>query len=75
MVIPCPECRGSKTVSAMVGGVLTQCKCGECAGAGTVSSDDYTPCDKCGQIDQGQTGEYPCEVCGLPILHDEREKV
>ena len=30
-----------------------------------------TPCATCGQIDQGQTGEYPCTACGLPRLHDE----
>jgi len=29
------------------------------------------PCSRCGQIDRGQTGEYPCEECGLPALHDE----
>lgn len=28
-------------------------------------------CKKCGQIDEGQTGEYPCVDCGLPILHDD----
>lgn len=28
-------------------------------------------CDlECGQVDTGQTGEYPCEVCGLPFVHD-----
>lgn len=29
------------------------------------------PCPECGQADHGQTGEYPCSVCGLPWLHDE----
>lgn len=28
-------------------------------------------CEKCGQTDIGQTGEIPCEVCGLPTVHDE----
>ena len=28
------------------------------------------PCTKCGQVDHGQTGEYPCPVCGLPLTHD-----
>lgn len=32
---------------------------------------NQVPCSKCGQINQGQTGEYPCEVCGLPTMHDE----
>lgn len=27
-------------------------------------------CPACGQVDVGQTGEYPCRVCGLPLLHD-----
>lgn len=27
-------------------------------------------CPVCGQKDTGQTGEYPCGVCGLPTLHD-----
>ena len=29
------------------------------------------PCTKCGQVDHGQTGEYPCPVCGLPLTHDD----
>ena len=29
-----------------------------------------TRCPKCGQYDHGQTGEYPCDECGLPRLHD-----
>jgi len=28
-------------------------------------------CKECGQIPGEQTGEYPCKVCGEPILHDE----
>jgi hypothetical protein len=28
-------------------------------------------CKACGQIDHGQTGEYPCAECELPTLHDE----
>lgn len=28
-------------------------------------------CLKCGQYDQGHTGEYPCDVCGLPLVWDE----
>lgn len=31
-------------------------------------------CGECGQRDEGQTGEYPCERCGLPVLHDEASK-
>lgn len=31
----------------------------------------YTPCSKCGQVDRGQTGEYPCSECGLPLVWDE----
>lgn len=31
---------------------------------------DEKPCIKCGQVDTGQTSEYPCEVCGLPFVHD-----
>jgi hypothetical protein len=27
-------------------------------------------CAKCHQTDQGQTGQYPCELCGVPTLHD-----
>jgi hypothetical protein len=29
-------------------------------------------CAKCGQKDIGQTGEYPCGVCGLPMLWDDK---
>ena len=39
---------------------------------------DYLPClrcfevcQKCGQFDHGQTGEYPCSECGLPVVWDE----
>ena len=39
-------------------------------------SDEYLddrpgePCEVCGQYDVGQTGEYPCEECGLPLVWD-----
>lgn len=29
------------------------------------------PCVKCGQVNIGQTGEYPCATCGFPSLWDE----
>lgn len=32
-------------------------------------------CPKCGQEDHGQTGEYPCYVCGLPLVHDSQKRV
>jgi hypothetical protein len=28
-------------------------------------------CPVCGQKDIGQTGEYPCEACGLPHMWDD----
>jgi uncharacterized Zn finger protein (UPF0148 family) len=28
------------------------------------------PCEKCGQVDMGQTGEYACPECGLPTTWD-----
>ncbi len=28
------------------------------------------PCGKCGQVDHGQYGEYPCADCGLPTVWD-----
>lgn len=27
-------------------------------------------CPRRGQFPNGQTGEYPCPGCGLPLLHD-----
>lgn len=30
------------------------------------------PCEKCGQVDEGQTGEFPCAQCGLSVAHDEQ---
>ncbi|RMC99933.1 hypothetical protein EAY64_06405 [Aquitalea palustris] len=30
-------------------------------------------CKKCGQIDIGQYGEYPCPKCGLPTLHEAQQ--
>jgi hypothetical protein len=29
------------------------------------------PCPKCGQVPNGQHGEYPCAVCGLPVVWDD----
>lgn len=29
------------------------------------------PCLKCKQVDIGQTGEYPCSGCGLPMVWDD----
>jgi hypothetical protein len=34
-----------------------------------------TECPQCHQKDTGQTGEMPCKLCGLPTVHDEKEKV
>lgn len=31
---------------------------------------EINACLKCGQVDTGQTGEYPCSRCELPTLHD-----
>lgn len=28
------------------------------------------PCPKCGQTPDGMGGEYPCELCGQPTMHD-----
>lgn len=30
------------------------------------SMSDLLPCPKCGQVNFGQEGEYPCEACGVP---------
>ena len=30
-------------------------------------------CEVCGQKDDGQTGEHPCEYCGLPLVHDDSQ--
>lgn len=35
---------------------------------------EHETCPNCGQIDEGQTGEHLCSVCGLPWLHDEPEE-
>lgn len=31
---------------------------------------EHLACPKCHQKNVGQTGEYPCPVCGLPTMHD-----
>lgn len=36
----------------------------------TAPTAQETPCSECAQIDQGQTGEYPCPTCGLPRTWD-----
>lgn len=33
------------------------------------------PCETCGQIAHGQTGEYPCPECGLPQVWDDPPRV
>lgn len=32
--------------------------------------DQAAHCGICGQIPDGQQGEYPCVGCGLPTVHD-----
>ena len=39
-----------------------------------IKAKEEETCNKCGQIQGKQTGEYPCEVCGEPILHDDEEE-
>ena len=34
------------------------------------STESAQCCGKCGQQDAGQTGEYPCSDCGIPIVYD-----
>ena len=31
------------------------------------------PCPICKQSPNGQSGEYSCPACGLPLLHDDEE--
>jgi Zn finger protein HypA/HybF involved in hydrogenase expression len=38
-----------------------------------VKKPSEVPCPKCGQIDDGQQGAYPCPNCGLPMLHNDYE--
>lgn len=33
--------------------------------------ENFLNCQTCGQRDTGQTGEYPCQTCGVPTVHDE----
>ena len=37
------------------------------------NDSEHLACPKCHQKVAGQSGEYPCPVCGLPILHDAQE--
>ena len=32
-------------------------------------------CPECHQKDTGQVGEYHCKLCGLPTVHDQKEKL
>jgi hypothetical protein len=34
---------------------------------------EHLVCPKCHQANVGQTGEYPCMVCGLPTVHDAKK--
>lgn len=36
----------------------------------TIKGFEPGGCVGCGQVDEGQTGEYPCPICGLPQLWD-----
>lgn len=36
----------------------------------TAAGESDDACDICGQEDKGQTGEHPCDACGVPIVHD-----
>lgn len=38
----------------------------------SASAEPSAPkCKSCGQVPEGQGGEYPCKACGLPTVHDE----
>lgn len=38
----------------------------------SASAEPSAPkCKSCGQVPEGQSGEYPCKACGLPTVHDE----
>jgi hypothetical protein len=36
-----------------------------------MSDNGLEKCSRCGQYPNGQSGEYPCDVCGVPTVHDE----
>ena len=40
--------------------------------AAHINSAELEACESCGQVDIGQTGEYPCKACGLPVEHDQK---
>ena len=67
------ELTGEKAEGFRMGVVIAQQYLGKLPFTATTTaageSDDA--CDVCGQEDKGQTGEHPCDACGLPIVHDE----
>ena len=59
-----------------------KCNCIECMGVFCPVCEDILPiscddlrnrCSKCNQV-MFHSGEYPCEVCGRPLLWDEKVK-
>lgn len=39
--------------------------------SGYVPDNLDDPCPHCGQVPNGQGGEFPCPLCGLPWVHDD----
>jgi Zn finger protein HypA/HybF involved in hydrogenase expression len=37
------------------------------------NDSEHLACPKCHQKIDGQTGEYPCAICGMPTLHDTKD--
>ena len=31
-------------------------------------------CTECGQLQSNIGGEYPCKICGMPLVHDSSEQ-
>lgn len=70
----CPSCNGYATLLYQTSNWLVlpayiRRKCTRCSRTWSEEPLD-NPCSLCGQIDEGQTGEYPCVNCGLPQTHD-----
>ena len=65
-----PYCRCDRSIEVIDDSLSADAsRCGFCDRSRFVNGIER--CSECGQVDHGQTGEYPCITCGLPFVFDE----
>lgn len=64
------ELRGEGARGFRMGVIIAQQYLGKLPFSVDTGGESDDACDLCGQEDKGQTGEHPCDACGVPTEHD-----